>query len=182
VSDQLENVAAALVSEGKGILAADGTDPTLTKRFGTLGIHSAEQTRRTHRKLPHASSDANEFIGGVCDMVTGSVLNAVFSALCDQGVVLEQMLLKSNMVVPGQQSTQSSSVKQVATTTLRCLRRHAPGGVPALVFLSGGQEDRVATPHLNATNQPHGLRPWNVNFSYGRALQDAASETWHGRG
>jgi fructose-bisphosphate aldolase class I len=181
LSDQLENVAAALVCEGKGILAADETVPTPTKRFDTLGIQSTEQTRRTHREMPFTSSGANQFISGVCEMVTGAVLHVGFSAVCEQGVVLEQMLLKSNMVVPGQQTAQLSSIKQVATTAQRCLRRHAPGAVPGPVFLSGGQEDRVATAQLNAINQSHGLRPWNVNFSRGRALQAAALETWHGR-
>ena len=72
-------------------------------------------------------------------------------------------------------------MQEVATATLRCLRRHVPAAVPGIVFLSGGQEDRVATEHLDAINRLPGLKPWKITFSYGRALQDAALEAWHGR-
>jgi fructose-bisphosphate aldolase class I len=302
---QLESVAAALVSEGKGILAADETVSTLTKRFDTLEIRSTEQTRRSYREMLFSSPGAAEFFSGVimqdetirqksaggtplaellsqqgiipgikvdsgakplagcpgetitegldglrdrlsayhgmgarfakwravihvtealpstaciaanahalarygalcqeqdlvpivepevlmegshsierCEEVTGTVLRAVFDALFEQGVAVEQMLLKPNMVVPGMQSTKPASVQEVATATLRCLRRHVPAAVPGVVFLSGGQDDRVATAHLNAINRLPGPRPWRVSFSYGRALQDPALEAWHGR-
>ena len=65
--------------------------------------------------------------------------------------------------------------------TLRCLRRHVPAAVPGIVFLSGGQSERVATAHLNAINQLSGPKPWKISFSYGRALQDPALKAWHGR-
>jgi len=302
---QLESVAAALVDEGKGILAAYETVPTLTKRFDTLGIQSTEQTRRNYREMLFSSPGAAEFISGVimqdetirqrssggmplaevlsqqgvipgikvdtgakplagspgetvtegldglrdrlsayhgmgarfakwravirvtktlpssaciaanaqalarygalcqeqdlvpivepevlmdgshsierCDEATGTVLQAVFRALIEQGVALEQMLLKPNMVLPGKQSAQSASVQEVATATLRCLRRYVPAAVHGVVFLSGGQDDRVATAHLNAINRLPGPRPWRVSFSYGRALQDSALDAWHGR-
>ena len=72
-------------------------------------------------------------------------------------------------------------MQDVATATLRCLLRTVPAAVPGIVFLSGGQSDRLATAHLNAINRLPGTKPWKISFSYGRALQDAALETWHGR-
>jgi fructose-bisphosphate aldolase class I len=116
-----------------------------------------------------------------CEEVTGTVLHAVFDALFEQGVSLEAMLLKPSMVIAGTDGTRQASVEEVATATLRCLRRHVPAAVPGIVFLSGGQKDRVATAHLNAINRLPGPKPWKISFSYGRALQDAALEAWHGR-
>ena len=116
-----------------------------------------------------------------CEQVTGGVLHAVFDALVEQGVALEGMLLKPNMVVAGKACNRQGSVEEVATATLRCLRRHVPAAVPGIVFLSGGQNARLATAHLNAINRLPGPRPWKISFSYGRALQDPALEAWHGR-
>src|SRR6516165_6913349 len=304
-SHELESVALTLVAKGKGILAADETVPTLTKRFNTLGIQSTEQSRRTYREMLFTSPGAAEFISGVimydetirqkssggaplaealtvqgilpgikvdtgakslagspdetvtegldglrdrlseyrtmgahfakwravihvtdalpssacvsanahalaryaslcqeqklvpivepevlmegshtierCEEVTGIVLHAVFNALFDQGVKLEGMLLKPNMVVAGKACKRQPAVEEVATVTLRCLRRHVPAAVPGIVFLSGGQTARLATAHLNAINQLSGPKPWKISFSYGRALQDPALEAWHGR-
>jgi fructose-bisphosphate aldolase class I len=304
-SHDLQGVALALVAEGKGILAADETTPTLTKRFDTLGIQSTEQTRRTYREMLFTAPGAAEFISGVimydetirqkssggaplaevlarqhilagikvdtgatplagspdetitegldglrdrlseyramgarfakwravihvtdtlpsaacvsanahalaryaalcqeqqlvpivepevlmdgshtierCEEVTGTVLHAVFNALFQTGIALERMLLKPNMVIAGKQCTRQASVEQVATATLRCLRRHVPAAVPGIVFLSGGQEARLATIHLDAINRLPDPKPWKISFSYGRALQDPALEAWHGR-
>jgi fructose-bisphosphate aldolase class I len=116
-----------------------------------------------------------------CEEVTTMVLHAVFRALVEQRVALESMLLKPNMVVPGKGSSHPASVQEVATATLRCLLRTVPAAVPGIVFLSGGQSDRLATAHLNALNRLPGPKPWKLSFSYGRALQDAALEAWHGR-
>jgi fructose-bisphosphate aldolase, class I len=116
-----------------------------------------------------------------CEEVTGTVLHAVFHALFEQGVVLESMLLKPSMVIAGKDCSRQASVQEVATPTLRCLRRHVPAAVPGIVFLSGGQKDRLATAHLNAINRLPWPKPWKLSFSYGRALQDAALEAWHGR-
>ena len=93
----------------------------------------------------------------------------------------EAMLLKPNMVIAGKECPRQASVQEVATATLRCLRRHVPAAVPGIVFLSGGQDDRLATAHLNAINRLPGPKPWKISFSYGRALQDPALEAWHGR-
>jgi fructose-bisphosphate aldolase class I len=116
-----------------------------------------------------------------CEEVTGIVPQAVYGALHDQRIRLEAMLLKPNMVVAGREYPRQAPVQQVAVATLRCLRRHAPAAVPGIVFMSGGQKDRTATVHLNAINRLPGPKPWKISFSYGRALQDHALETWHGR-
>jgi fructose-bisphosphate aldolase, class I len=305
MSEDLASVAATLVADGKGILAADESVATLTRRFDPLGIPSTEETRRAYREMLFTTSGAAEFISGAilydetirqkssggtplakvlseqgilpgikvdtgaeplagfpdetvtegldglrerlaeyhgmgarfakwraviritdtlpsvacvsanahalaryaalcqegqfvpivepevltngahtierCEEVTGIVLQAVFNALFEQGVALESMLLKPSMVLAGKDSSRQASVQEVATATLRCLRRHVPAAVPGIVFLSGGQEDRLATAHLNAINRLPGPKPWNLSFSYGRALQDEAMATWHGR-
>ena len=305
MSEDLEGVVAALVADGKGILAADESVATLTMRFDPLGIPSTEQSRRAYREMLFTTPGAAAFISGAilydetirqkssggtplsqvlseqgivpgikvdtgaeplagapeetvtegldglrerlaeyhgmgarfakwraiiriaeglpsqacvsanahalaryaalcqeqrlvpivepevlmngahaierCEEVTGMVLHAVFDALFEQGVSLESMLLKPSMVIAGKDCTRRASVQEVATATLRCLRRHVPAAVPGIVFLSGGQKNRVATKHLNAINLLPGPKPWKLSFSYGRALQDAALETWHGR-
>jgi fructose-bisphosphate aldolase, class I len=117
---------------------------------------------------------------GRCEQVTGAVLHAVFDALFEQGVSMTEMLLKPNMVIAGAQCSRPASVGEVATATLRCLRRHVPAAVPGIVFLSGDQSDRLATAHLNAIKQLAANQPWKISFSYGRALQDPALEAWHG--
>ena len=305
MSEDLESVAATLVADGKGILAADESVATATRRFDTVGIRSTEQSRRAYREMLFTTPGAAEFISGVilydetirqkssdgtplaevlssqgivpgikvdtgaeplagapeetvtegldglrhrlleyhgmgarfakwraviritdtlpsvacmsanahalgryaalcqeqhvvpivepevlmngahtierCEEVMGAVLHAVFHALFEQGVSLESMLLKPSMVIAGKDCARQASVQEVATATLRCLRRHVPAAVPGIVFLSGGQKDRLATAHLDAMNRLPGPKPWKLSFSYGRALQDAALEGWHGR-
>lgn len=294
-SRTLESIAATLVAGGKGILAADETVATLTKRFDALEIGSTNESRRNYREMLFTTPGAAEFISGIimydettrqtsadgtplaqvlggqdilpgikvdtgakplagspgetvtegldglrdrlaeyhalgarfakwravfrvtdalpsaacvaanahalaryaapcqeqqlipivepemlmdgshkierCDEVTGTVLHAVFHALFEQGVELEGMLLKPSMVIAGKEAPRGASVQEVATATLRCLRRHVPAAVPGDVFLSGGQDERLATVHLNAINQLPGPKPWKISFSYGRAPQ-----------
>jgi fructose-bisphosphate aldolase, class I len=111
--------------------------------------------------------------------VTSRTLHAVFIELRDQRVHFEQMLLKPNMVLSGYDCSEQASIDEVAAQTLRCFRRHLPAAVPGVVFLSGGQSDENATAHLNAMNAlgPH---PWELSFSYGRALQAPALKAWGG--
>jgi fructose-bisphosphate aldolase class I len=109
-----------------------------------------------------------------CEEITGAALHAVFAALLEQHVALECMMLKPNMVISGKECASQASVEEVATATLRCLLWHVPAAVPGIVFLSSGQEDRVASAHLNAINRLPGPKPWRISFSYGRALQDHA--------
>jgi fructose-bisphosphate aldolase class I len=115
-----------------------------------------------------------------CEVVTSRVLEAVFAELDAHRVVFDGMLLKPNMVIPGMKCPQQASVQQVAEATLRCLRRYVPAAVPGIVFLSGGQSAEVATDHLNAMNAM-GPQPWQVSFSYGRALQAPVLAAWKGQ-
>jgi len=114
-----------------------------------------------------------------CAEVTEAALHAVFHALHRHHVVLEQMLLKPNMVVAGKECTPQATVAEVAAQTLRVLRRTVPAAVPAIVFLSGGQTPPQATAHLDAMNRA-GAQPWRLNFSYGRALQEPVLKAWRG--
>ena len=299
------STARTLIADGKGILAADETPGTLTKRFDALGIRSTAESRCAYRELLFTTPDASSSISGVimqdetirqksstglplaqllasrgivpgikvdtgakplalspgetvtegldglrerlaeyrgmgarfakwravihiddglptgacmsanahalaryaalcqeaglvpivepevlmegphsiehCEEVTTMALSAVFGALSEQRISLESMLLKPNMVVPGKASLRPASVQEVGEATLRCLLRTVPAAVPGIVFLSGGQSDRLATVHLNAINRLPGPKPWKLSFSYGRALQDSALEAWHGR-
>ncbi|MCA1852903.1 MAG: fructose-bisphosphate aldolase class I [Beggiatoa sp.] len=115
-----------------------------------------------------------------CYEVTEATLRRVFAALYEQRVVLERLILKTNMVIAGKQCPVQSSVTEVAEETLRCLRNSVPAAVAGIVFLSGGQKAEPATAHLNAMNQMGNL-PWPLSFSYGRALQDPALKTWAGK-
>jgi fructose-bisphosphate aldolase class I len=301
----LSHIALALVAPGKGILAADETPSTLTKRFDALKISSTPTSRRDYREMLLTTPGAGEFISGVilqdetirqesssgaplvaicerfeiipgikvdagtkplagrapehvtegldglrerlaeyrrlgarfakwraifevsdvlpsaacvaanahalaryaalcqeqglvpivepevlmdgshtierCGEVTENVQHAVFEALFEQGIRLEEMLLKPNMVVSGAECPRQADIAEVASATLRCLRRHVPPAIPGVVFLSGGQRDVVATRHLDAINRAGGPKPWRLSFSYGRALQDAALATWRGK-
>jgi fructose-bisphosphate aldolase class I len=115
----------------------------------------------------------------VCEAVTYGTLMAVFAALQRHLVVLEEMLLKPNMVTAGDENPNQASVEEVAEATLRVLRRTVPAAVPGIVFLSGGQSPQLATQHLNEMNRLEGS-PWKLSFSYGRALQEPAMEAWIG--
>ncbi len=114
-----------------------------------------------------------------CQEVTEATLKAVFSALFEQRIHLEGMILKPSMVVSGKDCPQQASVEEVAERTLRCLRRTVPAAVPGIAFLSGGQSPEKATEHLNQMNLM-GPQPWEVSFSYARALQDPALKAWKG--
>jgi fructose-bisphosphate aldolase, class I len=111
--------------------------------------------------------------------VTQQTLENVFHALYEHRVVLEGMLLKPNMVLSGKECPQQASVQEVAEATVRCMKRVVRAAVPGLVFLSGGQTDLQATEHLNAMNQLPDL-PWQLSFSYGRALQAPVLKAWKG--
>jgi len=115
-----------------------------------------------------------------CEDVTTETLAEVFHELSLQGVVLEHMVLKPSMVISGADAKARASVAEVAEATVRCLKRTVPSAVPGIAFLSGGQSDEEATAHLSAMNALGGL-PWELSFSYGRALQAPALKAWAGR-
>jgi fructose-bisphosphate aldolase class I len=305
MAERMEDVAQAMVAEGKGILAADESSGTIKKRFDAIGVESTETNRRDYREMLFRTEEAmRNYISGVilfdetirqkakdgtplveiirasgaipgikvdggakplagfpgetvtegldglrerlreyhglgarfakwravidigediptgtgihvnahalaryaalcqeqnivpivepevlmdgahdideCAEVTEAVLNAVFDELVLQGVVLEQSILKPNMVVPGKKSGKKASVEEVAERTIQVLKRTVPAAVPGIVFLSGGQSDEEATAHLSAMNAL-GPLPWKLSFSYGRALQAAAQKAWSGK-
>jgi fructose-bisphosphate aldolase class I len=115
-----------------------------------------------------------------CYGVTEATLHAVFHELHLQRVKLEGMLLKPNMVLSGKDAPEQAGVHEVAEQTIRCLKATVPAAVPGIVFLSGGQSDELATAHLNAMNAM-GDHPWELSFSYGRALQAPALKAWRGK-
>ena len=303
-TDELESTIRALVAPGKGILAADESQPTIARRFEALAVESTDENRRRYRQMLFTSRGVAEYISGVilfdetlrqraddgrpfveilaesgivpgikvdegttplaqapgehitegldglrerleecrrlgarfakwravigigdqrpstycmdtnahalaryaalCQEaglvpivepevlmdgahslqrsfeVTQAMLERVFTALRAQRVVLEQMLLKPNMVLPGASSPQQATVGEVADATVRCLRRTVPAAVPGIVFLSGGQDAQAATAHLNAMNAMPEAHPWPLGFSFARALQGPALEAWRG--
>ncbi|WP_299397453.1 class I fructose-bisphosphate aldolase [Pelagibius sp.] len=303
-SAQLADTANALVADGKGILAADESSPTIKKRFDSIQIESTEENRRDYRDMLFSTPDAGEFISGAilfdetirqtaadgttlvkklesagiipgikvdmgakplaghpgetvtegldglrarledyaklgarftkwrgvysigeampsaacitanahalaryaalaqeaglvpivepevlmdgdhsiddCEEVTEEVLRSVYNELAIQEVSLEGSLLKPNMVISGQDCPEQAGVAEVAERTVRCLKRTVPAAVPGVVFLSGGQNDELATEHLDAMNKLGDL-PWKLSFSYGRALQAAPLKAWSGQ-
>jgi len=116
-----------------------------------------------------------------CYKATDEVLRSVFSQLFAQRVVLEGMILKPNMVLPGLACTRQKTVDEVADATVNCFLRAVPAAVPAIAFLSGGQSPELASARLNAMNLRFKSRlPWAVAFSFSRAIQQPALELWKG--
>jgi fructose-bisphosphate aldolase class I len=303
--NELKATIATLTKPGKGILAADESTATITKRFTAVGIESTEETRRAYRTLMFTTTGANEFLAGVilfeetlgqaaddgtplpklleklgivpgikvdkgtvpltgsdgdlitqgldgladrltkykaqgarfakwrevygitdrnptplaieanaevlaryaglcqqqgivpivepevlidgnhsierCYEVSDAVLHAVFAALHRHRVLLEGMVLKPNMVVPGKESGRKASADEVAEATIGLLRRCVPAAVPTINFLSGGQSPEEATANLNAMNLLYPSAPWVLSFSYARALQDPVMKGWAGK-
>jgi fructose-bisphosphate aldolase, class I len=147
-----------VISIGKGMSQEAGLVPIVEPEVLMDGDHSIERSFE----------------------VTSRTLHAVFTELRDQRVHPEGMLLKPNMVLSGYGNADQASHEQVAQETIRCFKRHVPAAVPGIVFLSGGQSDEDATANLNAMNAlgPH---PWQLSFSYGRALQAPALKAWEGK-
>jgi len=303
--NELKATIATLTKPGKGILAADESTATITKRFTAVGIESTEETRRAYRTLMFTTTGANEFLAGVilfeetlgqaaddgtplpklleklgivpgikvdkgtvpltgsdgdlitqgldgladrltkykaqgarfakwrevygitdrnptplaieanaevlaryaglcqqqgivpivepevlidgnhsierCYEVSDAVLHAVFAALHRHRVLLEGMVLKPNMVVPGKESGRKASADEVAEATIGLLRRCVPAAVPTINFLSGGQSPEEATANLNAMNLLYPSAPWVLSFLYARALQDPVMKGWAGK-
>lgn len=114
-----------------------------------------------------------------CYDASAFVLEGLFAALTRHHVALEHIILKPSMVIAGSQSGQTSSPEEVATHTVKLFQHYVPALVPTINFLSGGQTPEQATENLNAINQVAN-RPWNLSFSYGRALQEPSLTTWAG--
>jgi fructose-bisphosphate aldolase class I len=114
-----------------------------------------------------------------CEAVTAAALDALFDQLDRHRVDLSGIVLKPNMVISGTECTERAGVREVAEATVRCLRAHVPEAVPGIAFLSGGQSPEDATAHLSAMNAL-GECPWQLTFSYGRALQAPVLQAWQG--
>jgi fructose-bisphosphate aldolase class I len=167
----------AVISIGKGIPSeyCIWTNAHALARFAAL----SEEAGLVPIVEPEVLMDGDHTIERSFE-VTSRTLHAVFTELRDQRVQPEGILLKPNMVLSGYDCPEQASDEEVAHETLRCFRRHVPAAVPGTVFLSGGQSDEEATARLSAMNAigPH---PWQLSFSYGRALQAPALKAWGGK-
>ena len=113
--------------------------------------------------------------------VTEKVLRELFAKLEKENVALEFTILKPSMVISGKQSKDRASVDEVATQTVKCLIETVPSIVPPINFLSGGQTPQESTAHLNRMHTIGAKLPWNLSFSYARALQEPALKAWMGK-
>ena len=116
-----------------------------------------------------------------CELITKQALKTVFEELKKKEVFLEGLLLKTNMVLPGKESLVKSEPEEVSQFTLRVLEEAVPEEVPGVVFLSGGQSSDEAITNLNGINKEGGEYPWELSFSFGRALQGATLDAWKGK-
>jgi fructose-bisphosphate aldolase, class I len=167
----------AVISIGKGIPSeyALWTNAHALARFAAL----SQEADLVPIVEPEVLMDGDHTIDRSFE-VTSRTLHAVFTELRDQRVHPEGILLKPNMVLSGYDASEQAPHEEVATQTIRCFKRHVPAAVPGIVFLSGGQSDEDATANLNAMNAM-GPHPWQLSFSYGRALQAAPLKAWGGK-
>jgi fructose-bisphosphate aldolase class I len=130
---------------------------------------------------PEVLMDGDHTLERCCE-VTDEVLRTVFGALFAQRIMLEGMILKPNMVLPGVACAKQATVDEVADATLSCFLRAVPAAIPAIAFLSGGQSPELASARLNAMNLRFKSRlPWALAFSFARAIQQPALELWKGQ-
>ncbi|MDG5813831.1 fructose-bisphosphate aldolase class I [Chitinispirillales bacterium ANBcel5] len=129
---------------------------------------------------PEVLMDGNHSIE-TCEKVTQTVLNTLFKELLEHRVILEGLILKTNMVLPGKSSSEQVENSTIAKATTRCLNRTVPPAVPGIAFLSGGQDPLSATKNLDAINKIGTSNSWKITFSYSRALQDQPLNIWKGQ-
>lgn len=116
-----------------------------------------------------------------CEKVTTHVLEKLYVKLMEAKVDLSGLLLKPNMVIPGKDCPEKATAQIIAEATIRTLKNSVPSSVPGIVFLSGGQSPREATEYLNEMNKISGNLPWQLSFSFGRALQEPVLKVWGGK-
>ena len=116
-----------------------------------------------------------------CNITTSKVLKIVFEQLHMYNVLLEGIILKPNMIISGIDCPIQADIEKVADLTYTCLKKNVPANVPGIAFLSGGQSSDLATLHLNKMNEKYSDMPWNLTFSYGRALQHDSLNRWEGK-
>lgn len=158
------------------------TDTCLNANAQALGRYAAlcQEQKMVPIVEPEILMDGSHTIER-CLEVTERMLHFVFNALYTNHVILEGMLLKPNMIVSGITCHQQAGSSEIADMTLRCLYRAVPAAVPGIVFLSGGQSEEQATSNLNTMNSEHAIHPWELSFSFGRALQKTALSRWKGQ-
>ncbi len=166
----------AVIAIGDGI----PSDYCLQANAWALGRYAALSVEQGFVPIvePEVLMDGDHDIDRCFD-VTEKALHYLYRALHDQRVPLEQTLLKPNMVLSGKDCPTQAGTIEVAEKTIRCLKNTVPSSVPGIVFLSGGQTELEATVNLNAMNKIGGF-PWQLSFSYGRALQAATLQAWGG--
>lgn len=167
----------AVITVGKGI----PTDPCIDANAHALARYAAlcQESGIVPIVEPEVLMDGDHTIYR-CDEVTGVVMRRVFEALNEYDVMLEGIVLKPSMVISGSKCSEQASVEEVARRTVNNFLRNVPREVPGVAFLSGGQSSELATAHLNAMNAQFGELPWELSFSYGRALQAAPLRAWGG--
>ena len=166
-----------VITIGKGI----PTDTCISSNSETLARFAAlsQEAGLVPIVEPEVLMDGNHEINR-CAEVTTKTLKSVFGFLSKHKIEFSGMLLKPNMVVPGKDSQKKADVEEVTEKTLKVMREMVPDDIPGIVFLSGGQSPQDATAHLNAMNKM-GKAPWQVGFSFARALQNPALEKWGGK-
>jgi fructose-bisphosphate aldolase class I len=166
----------AVITIGEGI----PSDACIQSNAGALALFAAlsQEAGLVPIVEPEILMDGDHTLAG-CEDVARALLRGVFDALLVRRVLLEGMLLKTGMVLPGKSCPRQAGAAEVAAATLRCFRRVVPAAVPGIVFLSGGQGEVDATSRLNAVCRAAG-GAWRLTFSFGRALQDSAMRAWGG--
>ena len=166
----------AVITPGNGI----PTDDCILANAENLAKYAlkCQQTNLVPIVEPEVLMDGSHTIDDSFE-ITSRTLNTVFDQLENHKVNLQGIILKPNMVLSGYNCSYQADITEVAEKTVNCLSAHVPAEVPGIAFLSGGQSDEDATMHLNEMNKYE--TDWNLTFSYGRALQQAALKAWSGK-
>ena len=167
----------AVINIGEGI----PTEDCINQNMEALAKYAkiVQENKMVPIVEPEVLMDGNHSIKR-CLEVTSKTLSALFNYLDKHGVNIKGTLLKPSMVISGKDANEQASVEEVAEKTLKCLLANVPSDLPGITFLSGGQSDIDATAHLDAMNKIGGF-DWKLSFSYGRALQQPALNTWLGK-
>jgi fructose-bisphosphate aldolase, class I len=176
----------ARFAKWRAVIAIDASIPTrgcIEANAHALARYAAlcREARLVPVVEPEVLMDGEHTVERCCE-VTEEVLRTVFNQLNAQRVMLEGMILKPNMVLPGLTCLKQEAVDEVADATVRCLLRTVPAAIPGIAFLSGGQSGELASARLNAMNVGFKWRlPWALAFSFARAIQQPALEIWQGQ-
>lgn len=168
----------AVITIGEGAIPTDANIRQNAKDLAAYAL-ACQEAGLVPMVEPEVLMDGNHTLEK-CEAVSEKVLTAVFEELKNAGVATEGIILKTNMVIPAKDSGQQASPEQIAEATVRLFKKVLPDNLPGEAFLSGGQSEAEATANLNAMHLI-GELPWQLSFSYGRALQGSALEVWNGK-